>query len=123
MKAERSRLPPAERIDLIVNEALRLFAERHFAAVSVREVADACGIEVELFETTEASTQGAALLAHAQLAGANLAEYAASLRRSPTIVSPRTPHGEATWRARREAWREAKDLSRESIPELSAVHF
>lgn len=48
MKAERSRLPPAERIDLIINEALRLFAERHFAAVSVREVADACGINVAL---------------------------------------------------------------------------
>ena len=89
----------------------------------VQMVADACGIEVELYETTEASTQGAALLAHAQLAGANLAEYAGSLRRSPTIVSPRTPRGGTTWKARREAWRETKDLSRESIPELSAVHF
>ncbi|MDA8207899.1 MAG: hypothetical protein M0Z92_02795, partial [Actinomycetota bacterium] len=86
-------------------------------------VADACGIEVELFESTEASTQGAALLAHAQLAGATLAEYSASVRRSPTIVSPRTPRGGTAWRERREAWREAKDLSRESIPELSAVHF
>ena len=89
----------------------------------VQMVADACGIEVELFESTEASTQGAALLAHAQLAGATLAEYSASVRRSPTIVSPRTPRGGTAWRERREAWREAKDLSRESIPELSAVHF
>jgi AcrR family transcriptional regulator len=48
MKAERSRLPPAERTGLIIDEALRLFAERHFAAVSVREVADACGINVGL---------------------------------------------------------------------------
>ena len=89
----------------------------------VQMVADACGIEVELFETTEASTLGAALLAHAQLAGAGLAEYAASLSRSPRVVSPRTPRDGSLWRSRREAWHNAKDLSSESIPELSAVHF
>ena len=89
----------------------------------VQMVADACGIEVELFETNEASTLGAALLAHAELAGAGLPEYAASLSRKPRVVSPRTPRGSSLWHSRRDAWHAAKELSRESIPELSAVHF
>lgn len=47
-KAVRRRLNPVERRTLILDEALRLFAERHYSTVTVRDVALACEINVGL---------------------------------------------------------------------------
>lgn len=47
-KAARKRLQPSERRAMILDEALRLFAERHFATVAVRDIAQVCGINVGL---------------------------------------------------------------------------
>lgn len=47
-KAVRRRLNPTERRTLILDEALRLFAERHYSVVTVRDIALACGINVGL---------------------------------------------------------------------------
>lgn len=44
----RRRLDPAERRALILEEALSLFAGRHYSSVTVRDVALACGINVAL---------------------------------------------------------------------------
>lgn len=44
----RKRLQPAERRGMILEEALRLFAERHFSVVTVRDIALVCGINVGL---------------------------------------------------------------------------
>jgi TetR/AcrR family transcriptional regulator, cholesterol catabolism regulator len=48
LKIARKRLDPAIRSELILDEALRLFAERHFSVVTVRDIADACAINVGL---------------------------------------------------------------------------
>jgi AcrR family transcriptional regulator len=48
MKPPRQRLSPAKRRDLILDEALQLFAERHYAVVTVRDIALRCGINVGL---------------------------------------------------------------------------
>jgi AcrR family transcriptional regulator len=47
-KAVRRRLNPVERRGLILDEALRLFAERHYSAVTVRDIALTCEINVGL---------------------------------------------------------------------------
>ena len=47
-KAARRRLPPAERRAMILDEALRLFAERHYAVVTVRDIAQVCEMNVGL---------------------------------------------------------------------------
>lgn len=47
-KAVRRRLNPVERRTLILDEALRLFAERHYLAVTVRDIALTCEINVGL---------------------------------------------------------------------------
>jgi len=47
-KAVRRRLQPAERRTIILDEALRLFAERHYAMVTVRDIALTCDINVGL---------------------------------------------------------------------------
>ncbi|WP_454684075.1 TetR/AcrR family transcriptional regulator [Ancylobacter moscoviensis] len=44
----RKRLQPAERRGMILDEALRLFAERHFSVVTVRDIALVCDINVGL---------------------------------------------------------------------------
>lgn len=44
----RKRLQPAERRAMILEEALRLFAERHFSVVTVRDIAMVCEINVGL---------------------------------------------------------------------------
>jgi AcrR family transcriptional regulator len=44
----RKRLQPAERRVMILEEALRLFAERHFSVVTVRDIALVCDINVGL---------------------------------------------------------------------------
>ncbi|QFR33605.1 TetR/AcrR family transcriptional regulator [Ancylobacter sp. TS-1] len=44
----RKRLQPAERRAMILEEALRLFAERHFSVVTVRDIAMVCDINVGL---------------------------------------------------------------------------
>lgn len=44
----RKRLQPAERRGMILEEALRLFAERHFSVVTVRDIAMVCDINVGL---------------------------------------------------------------------------
>ncbi len=46
--AVRRRLAPAERTELILDEALRLFAERHYSNVTMRDIAAACGINQAL---------------------------------------------------------------------------
>lgn len=47
-KAARRRLPPAERRAMILDEALRLFAERHYSVVTVRDIAQTCEMNVGL---------------------------------------------------------------------------
>ncbi|WP_428031849.1 TetR/AcrR family transcriptional regulator [Ancylobacter sp.] len=47
-RTARKRLQPAERRGMILEEALRLFAERHFSVVTVRDIALVCGINVGL---------------------------------------------------------------------------
>lgn len=44
----RKRLQPAERRVMILEEALRLFAQRHFSVVTVRDIALVCEINVGL---------------------------------------------------------------------------
>jgi len=46
--AIRQRLDPATRCALILDEALRQFAERHYSVVTVRDVAVGCGINAAL---------------------------------------------------------------------------
>lgn len=48
VKPVRRRLAPEVRSEHILIEALRLFAERHYNAVSMRDIAEACGINVGL---------------------------------------------------------------------------
>ncbi len=43
-KATRKRFDPELRADMILDVALQLFAEQHYNAVSVRDIAQACGI-------------------------------------------------------------------------------
>ncbi|MCK0195885.1 TetR/AcrR family transcriptional regulator [Ancylobacter sp. 6x-1] len=70
-KAPRRRLQPAERRTLILEEALRLFAERHYSGVSVRDIALACGINVGLlyhyFDSKDALVRSALEYAIANL--------------------------------------------------------
>lgn len=47
-KPSRRRLDPAERRSLILEETLRLFEKSHFSTVSVRAIADACGVNMAL---------------------------------------------------------------------------
>jgi len=53
----RRRLAPELRTELILDEALRLFAERHYSNVTMRDIAAACGINPALiyhyFESKE----------------------------------------------------------------------
>jgi AcrR family transcriptional regulator len=44
----RKRLDPAVRAGHILNVALKLFAERHYSTVSMRDIAEACGINAGL---------------------------------------------------------------------------
>ncbi len=48
VKKTRKRLDPATRADSILDTALRLFAEQHYDAVSVRDIAEACEINAGL---------------------------------------------------------------------------
>ncbi|MFK8252729.1 TetR/AcrR family transcriptional regulator [Ancylobacter terrae] len=47
-RAARQRLKPERRAELILEEALGLFAQRHFSIVTVRDIALRCGINVGL---------------------------------------------------------------------------
>jgi TetR/AcrR family transcriptional regulator, cholesterol catabolism regulator len=47
-KQTRKRLDPTVRAGHILNVALKLFAERHYSMVSMRDIADACGINAGL---------------------------------------------------------------------------
>lgn len=47
-KAVRRRLDPAKRAELILEEALQLFAQSHYSIVTVRDIALRCGINVGL---------------------------------------------------------------------------
>ncbi|MFC7053291.1 TetR/AcrR family transcriptional regulator [Hansschlegelia quercus] len=53
----RRRLAPAERTELILDGALKLFAERHYSTVTVRDLGLACGVNPALiyyyFESKE----------------------------------------------------------------------
>ncbi|MDR4306584.1 TetR/AcrR family transcriptional regulator [Chelatococcus sambhunathii] len=44
----RRRLAPAERTEAILDEALKLFAERHYSNVTMRDLASACGVNPAL---------------------------------------------------------------------------
>ena len=56
-KAPRTRLDPALRAEQILDEALRLFAERHYSNVTIRDIALASGVNPALiyyyFESKE----------------------------------------------------------------------
>jgi AcrR family transcriptional regulator len=45
VKGVQRRLDPGTRAELILDQALRLFAERHYSVVTVRDIALACGIQ------------------------------------------------------------------------------
>jgi len=47
-KQTRKRLDPAVRAEHILSVALQLFAERHYSTVSMRDIAEACGINAGL---------------------------------------------------------------------------
>jgi len=47
-KQTRKRMDPAVRAEHILNVALQLFAERHYGTVSMRDIAEACEINVGL---------------------------------------------------------------------------
>ncbi|MBB3770936.1 AcrR family transcriptional regulator [Angulomicrobium tetraedrale] len=47
-KPARKRLQPAERRAIILQTALKLFAQQHYSIVTVRDIAQACGINVGL---------------------------------------------------------------------------
>ena len=47
-RAPRRRLAPETRADLILDEALRLFTERHHSNVTMRDIASACGVKAGL---------------------------------------------------------------------------
>ena len=48
LKQSRQRLDPAVRSELILDITLQLFAEHHYHTVSVRDIAEACGINPSL---------------------------------------------------------------------------
>lgn len=48
LRPVRRRLRPEDRRELILDEALRLFAERHYSAVTVRDIAQSCAMNVAL---------------------------------------------------------------------------
>lgn len=48
MGGTRRRLAPAERTEAILDEALKLFAERHYSNVTMRDLAGVCGINQAL---------------------------------------------------------------------------
>jgi len=48
VKQTRKRMDPAARAEHILNTALQLFAERHYNTVSMRDIAEACDINVGL---------------------------------------------------------------------------
>lgn len=48
LRPARRRLAPAARTELILEEALRLFAERHYSNVTIRDIASACGVNPAL---------------------------------------------------------------------------
>jgi AcrR family transcriptional regulator len=74
IKKSRTRLDPATRTDLILSTALRLFAEQHYNAVSVRDIAAACDINAALiyyyFENKDALLRQALAQAIGQLQAA-----------------------------------------------------
>ncbi|MFZ3035052.1 MAG: TetR/AcrR family transcriptional regulator [Parvibaculum sp.] len=47
-KQIRRRLDPAERREMILEEALQLFDENPFSAISMRQIASACGVNMAL---------------------------------------------------------------------------
>jgi len=47
-KQARQRLDPVERRELILEEALKLFEENPFSAISMRQIASACGVNMAL---------------------------------------------------------------------------
>lgn len=47
-KQVRRRLDPEERQELILDEALRLFEKNQFSAISMRQIASACGVNMAL---------------------------------------------------------------------------
>ena len=52
-RAARQRLKPERRAEMILEEALGLFAQRHFSIVTVRDIALQCGINVGLIYPKE----------------------------------------------------------------------
>lgn len=84
-KPGRTRLDPAVRAELILDEALRQFAERHYSVVTVRDIAVGCGVNPALiyhyFESKDHLFRGALRHALEQM----LAEY--DIRR-PDAVDP-----------------------------------
>jgi TetR/AcrR family transcriptional regulator, cholesterol catabolism regulator len=48
VRQPRKRMDPSVRAEHILNVALQLFAERHYGTVSVRDIAEACGINAGL---------------------------------------------------------------------------
>lgn len=48
MTAIRKRLDPVQRSESILEQAFKLFSERHYSSVTMRDIAECCGINVSL---------------------------------------------------------------------------
>ena len=86
-------------------------------------VADALGMEIRVAPNREASTIGAARLAHGQLRGQTQIGIHGVISPPGRSVSPRTERGSALWESRRQNWAHVKSLSLASLPEFSAIKF
>ncbi len=86
-------------------------------------VADALGVEIQVAPNREASTIGAALLAHGQLAGQSQIGPHDANGPNGRSFSPRTERGSSLWESRRQNWLHVKSLSLASLPEFSAIKF
>ena len=98
-KQTRKRMDPAARAEHILNVALRLFAERHYGTVSMRDIAEACEINAGLiyyyYENKDELLRRALAHAIAALqagydlgAGLNPAEELASWLRMHVPIAP-----------------------------------
>jgi glycerol kinase len=101
--------------------ALRVDGGMSANAVFVQALADACGRPVEVSPVAEATTLGAA-----HLAGLALGDFAdedeiAAAWRPARVVEPVVD--DDVRRGRRRRWLEARERSRRTVPELSALDF
>lgn len=85
VRRPRVRLVPEDRIDLILDKALGLFAAQNYATVTTRDIAAACGVNVALIYYYFKSKDG---LFRAVIEHAMQQAYSTYLRRTRDIRDP-----------------------------------